>query len=72
MITQKGCIKCDIAKQRLGDKLSKIQVVDKDEHPEIIKKYNLSKYSTPVFVIDSGGFHDVYDSVLYVEKYIWS
>jgi len=70
MVTQKGCIKCEAAKKRLGDKLAKVEIVSVDEHPEIIQKYSLEG-STPVFIFDSGdGFFDVQRSVIFVEKYL--
>ena len=70
MVTQKGCIKCEAAKKRLGDKLRKVEVVDAIAHPEVIKKYGLEG-STPFFILDSGdSFFEVFKSVIFIEKYL--
>jgi glutaredoxin len=70
MVTQAGCVKCEAAKKHLGPKLAKVEVVSVEEHPEIIKKYELTG-STPIFIFDSGdGFYEIQRSIIFVEKYL--
>ena len=70
LFTTKTCPNCKIVKKQLEDAHIGYELMDADEHRDLVRKYHIMQ--APTLVVDNGTEPEVYSSIVNVQKYIFA
>ncbi len=70
LFTTKTCPNCKIVKKQLETANIDYELMDADEHRDLVRKYHIMQ--APTLVVEDGNEPQIYSSIVNVQKYIYS